>query len=44
MARLLSQERPAEWLLDWLVQDDEKTPTPPLSRYPARLPPPKRAR
>jgi 23S rRNA (adenine2030-N6)-methyltransferase len=44
MARLLSQERPAEWLLDWLVQDDEKAPTPPLSRYPARLPPPKRAR
>jgi 23S rRNA (adenine2030-N6)-methyltransferase len=44
MARLLSQERPAEWLLDWLVQDDEKAPTPPASRYPTRLPPPKRAR
>ncbi|RUL66375.1 23S rRNA (adenine(2030)-N(6))-methyltransferase RlmJ [Dyella dinghuensis] len=44
MARLLSQERPAEWLLDWLVQDDEKAPPPQTSRYPARLPPPKRAR
>jgi 23S rRNA (adenine2030-N6)-methyltransferase len=44
MARLLSQERPAEWLLDWLVQENEKAPDSPSSPYPTRLPPPKRAR
>jgi 23S rRNA (adenine2030-N6)-methyltransferase len=44
MARLLSQERPAQWHLDWLVQDNEKTPASPPSPYPTRLPPPKRAR
>jgi 23S rRNA (adenine2030-N6)-methyltransferase len=43
MARLLSQEHPAEWRLDWLAQDNE-APTPsPSSRF-SRLPPPKRAR
>lgn len=43
MANLLSQERAAEWRLDWLVQDQE-TPTPtPMHRI-SRLPPPKRAR
>jgi 23S rRNA (adenine2030-N6)-methyltransferase len=39
MARLLSQERPAQWRLDWLAQD-----TPPAEREAARLPPPRRAR
>jgi 23S rRNA (adenine2030-N6)-methyltransferase len=42
MARLLSQERAAEWRLDWLVQDNETTATSPTR--PSRLPPPKRAR
>jgi 23S rRNA (adenine2030-N6)-methyltransferase len=41
IARVLSQERPAEWRLDWLVQDTD-APTPPLRA--ARLPPPKRSR
>jgi 23S rRNA (adenine2030-N6)-methyltransferase len=43
VARLLSQERPAEWRLDWLVQDNE-TPTPSPAPRTTRLPPPKRAR
>lgn len=43
MARLLSQERPAEWKLDWLVDEHESTPaTPPFNAR--RLPPPRRAR
>ena len=39
MARLLSQERAAEWRLDWLVQEDEAA-----SRATKPLPPPRRAR
>jgi 23S rRNA (adenine2030-N6)-methyltransferase len=38
MARLLSQERTAEWHLDWLVEEGASTPST------TRLPPPKRAR
>lgn len=43
MARLLSQERPAEWRLDWLVQENEtvEIPRPPQSK---RLPPSRRGR
>jgi 23S rRNA (adenine2030-N6)-methyltransferase len=43
MARLLSQERAAEWRLDWLVQENETADTPrmPLGK---RLPPSKRGR
>jgi 23S rRNA (adenine2030-N6)-methyltransferase len=43
MANLLSQERPAEWRLDWLAQDTE-TPTPAHAHNLSRLPPPKRGR
>lgn len=43
MARLLSQERPAEWRLDWLAQDSAAAAVSPPPR-PGRLPPPKRAR
>jgi 23S rRNA (adenine2030-N6)-methyltransferase len=43
MARLLSQERAAEWRLDWLVQETEAASSP--HAQPNRpLPPPKRAR
>jgi 23S rRNA (adenine2030-N6)-methyltransferase len=43
MARLLSQERAAEWRLDWLVQEN---PTTDAAHSPgvSRLPPPKRGR
>jgi 23S rRNA (adenine2030-N6)-methyltransferase len=43
MASLLSQERPAEWRLDWLAQDNE-APTLPHTHHLSRLPPPKRGR
>jgi 23S rRNA (adenine2030-N6)-methyltransferase len=43
MANLLSQERPAEWRLDWLTQDNE-APTPSHTHHISRLPPPKRGR
>jgi 23S rRNA (adenine2030-N6)-methyltransferase len=32
LARLLSQERPAEWRLDWLAEEAASPPPPPLSR------------
>ena len=40
LARLLAQEHPAEWKLDWLV--DEAAPAPPART--AKLPPPPRRR
>jgi 23S rRNA (adenine2030-N6)-methyltransferase len=43
MARLLSQERAAEWRLDWLVREGETTDAP-QSVQKSRLPPPKRGR
>jgi 23S rRNA (adenine2030-N6)-methyltransferase len=43
MARLLSQERAAEWRLDWLVQENETTSSS-HTRPGHPLPPPKRAR
>ena len=43
MARLLAQEKPAEWKLDWLV--DEATPAPSAGTIkPTRLPPTTRRR
>lgn len=43
MARLLSQERPAEWRLDWLRQESDAPAPSPLSRS-GRLSPSKRPR
>jgi 23S rRNA (adenine2030-N6)-methyltransferase len=43
MARLLSQERPAEWRLDWLLQENQ-TADAAHSPKVSRLPPPKRGR
>jgi 23S rRNA (adenine2030-N6)-methyltransferase len=43
MARLLSQERAAEWRLDWLVQENHDTDAP-RSTLASRLSPPKRGR
>lgn len=43
MARLLSQERPAEWRLDWLVQENETVEIPRAPQT-KRLPPSKRGR
>lgn len=43
MARLLSQERPAEWRLDWLVQENEAAEIPRAPQT-KRLPPSRRGR
>ncbi|RDS86731.1 23S rRNA (adenine(2030)-N(6))-methyltransferase RlmJ [Dyella psychrodurans] len=43
MAQLLSQERAAEWRLDWLKQDNDAQAEPKPTHI-SRLPPPKRAR